>query len=418
MSRFTKLNGGMAGYGYIPPGGRKGQVLKKSSGDDCLAEWRGETSSYDDYGLAGDGVTNDTTAMQDLLRSGDTVDFGSDKTFLIDPITLSGDLIPPAIYGRNVTFKAASEGDDLIVLENPHATFERFRWDGSFIFDANDKCGSAFKLHGGQRCYYGSMQFINAIEANCRVHAESGYGVYYNVYNDWIAGGQNGLGSADIGFEITATDSTNRIAANTWISPKSIWNTGDGYYLDHCTDTFLGWEAERNGMGMNVNFSSSLNLFGGYSENNGDTDTSVTLTENCNRVMLIGGRHTGEFVGFDLGVGNILLPGDSGGVALSKTGMGFGGNRANDNSLNFDNDSDFYLYATNSKKLGWIQSTDNLRSYVKHLMSGELEIDGDLNHDGSNVGFYGTAPIAKPTGVAVTAAGIHAALVSLGLIAA
>lgn len=35
----------------------------------------------------------------------------------------------------------------------------------------------------------------------------------------------------------------------------------------------------------------------------------------------------------------------------------------------------------------------------------------------STVGFYGTAPIIKPTGVAVTAAGIHAALTSLGLIA-
>lgn len=35
-----------------------------------------------------------------------------------------------------------------------------------------------------------------------------------------------------------------------------------------------------------------------------------------------------------------------------------------------------------------------------------------------NVGFYGTAPIAKQTGVAVTAEGIHAALVNLGLIAA
>lgn len=35
-----------------------------------------------------------------------------------------------------------------------------------------------------------------------------------------------------------------------------------------------------------------------------------------------------------------------------------------------------------------------------------------------NVGFYGTTPIAKQTGVAVTAAAIHAALVNLGLIAA
>ena len=53
---------------------------------------------------------------------------------------------------------------------------------------------------------------------------------------------------------------------------------------------------------------------------------------------------------------------------------------------------------------------------VKTALS--LEIDGDLNHDGSNVGFYGTAPVAKQTGVAVTAAAIHAALVNLGLIAA
>lgn len=37
---------------------------------------------------------------------------------------------------------------------------------------------------------------------------------------------------------------------------------------------------------------------------------------------------------------------------------------------------------------------------------------------GGSVGFYGTAPIAKQTGVAVTAQGIHDALVALGLIAA
>lgn len=34
------------------------------------------------------------------------------------------------------------------------------------------------------------------------------------------------------------------------------------------------------------------------------------------------------------------------------------------------------------------------------------------------LGFFGTAPAARPTGVAVTAAGVHAALVSLGLITA
>jgi hypothetical protein len=55
-------------------------------------------------------------------------------------------------------------------------------------------------------------------------------------------------------------------------------------------------------------------------------------------------------------------------------------------------------------------STDQLR------VAGEIELDGDLNHDGTNIGFYGTAPIAQQTSVAVTAAGIHAALAALGLI--
>ena len=41
-----------------------------------------------------------------------------------------------------------------------------------------------------------------------------------------------------------------------------------------------------------------------------------------------------------------------------------------------------------------------------------------INSAGQPIGFFGTAPVAKPTGVAVDAASIHAALVSLGLIAA
>lgn len=33
----------------------------------------------------------------------------------------------------------------------------------------------------------------------------------------------------------------------------------------------------------------------------------------------------------------------------------------------------------------------------KLLVSGELEVDGDINHDGTNVGFYGVTPVARPT---------------------
>lgn len=63
-------------------------------------------------------------------------------------------------------------------------------------------------------------------------------------------------------------------------------------------------------------------------------------------------------------------------------------------------------------------AADVIRTPDKLLLDGEVEIDGALNHDGTHVGFYGTAPVAKQTGVAVTAAGVHAALVNLGLISA
>lgn len=48
----------------------------------------------------------------------------------------------------------------------------------------------------------------------------------------------------------------------------------------------------------------------------------------------------------------------------------------------------------------------------------DLRITDNLEHDGASLGFYGTGPVAQPTGVAVTAQGIHDALVAIGLITA
>ena len=56
-------------------------------------------------------------------------------------------------------------------------------------------------------------------------------------------------------------------------------------------------------------------------------------------------------------------------------------------------------------------------AYALWVDAGMTRLDGGLALTG-NVGFYGTTPIAKQTGVAIDAAGIHAALVALGLIAA
>ncbi len=68
--------------------------------------------------------------------------------------------------------------------------------------------------------------------------------------------------------------------------------------------------------------------------------------------------------------------------------------------------------------VGIVEINNGTPGVFRDLILRDIEIDGALNHDGSTVGFYGTAPIAKQTGVAVDTAAVHAALVALGLIAA
>jgi hypothetical protein len=74
--------------------------------------------------------------------------------------------------------------------------------------------------------------------------------------------------------------------------------------------------------------------------------------------------------------------------------------------------------------VGYVQSRDEGTATFKalHLVGSTIDLAPNdttkLQADATGIGFFGTTPIAKPTGVAVTAAGVHAALVSLGLIAA
>lgn len=54
----------------------------------------------------------------------------------------------------------------------------------------------------------------------------------------------------------------------------------------------------------------------------------------------------------------------------------------------------------NTVQVGAATASDSAKFYVsgKLSTSGEAEINGDLNHDGNNVGFYGSAPVAQSTG--------------------
>lgn len=76
---------------------------------------------------------------------------------------------------------------------------------------------------------------------------------------------------------------------------------------------------------------------------------------------------------------------------------------------------------------GWFYADDNTASFGNN--DGEFRVnttESAISYDGNDrvvvnatgIGFFGATPVAQPTGVAVTAGGIHAALVSLGLITA
>jgi len=56
----------------------------------------------------------------------------------------------------------------------------------------------------------------------------------------------------------------------------------------------------------------------------------------------------------------------------------------------------YYRVFTNSANTASIRFQNVGAGDLDVLCGADLEIDGDLNHDGSNAGFYGTAPIAKP----------------------
>ena len=139
--------------------------------------------------------------------------------------------------------------------------------------------------------------------------------------------------------------------------------------------------------------------------------------------QVIGGTYTGNSTGqmvvantttFDrLGVGRLssrLVVGTAGGVESG--GVYDGG--SNSPILATAAATGTVYIRPNAESSGTGQAIFN--TSATHLQAATTTITNALDHDGTTVGFYGTTPVAKQTGVAVSAAGVHAALVNLGLI--
>lgn len=80
-----------------------------------------------------------------------------------------------------------------------------------------------------------------------------------------------------------------------------------------------------------------------------------------------------------------------------------------------------FWYATGVRHTGdelHLQAAVQVAAKGSETMLDAIVVKGGAFTSNVKMGFYGATPIVKPTAVAVTAAGVHAALVSLGLIAA
>lgn len=73
------------------------------------------------------------------------------------------------------------------------------------------------------------------------------------------------------------------------------------------------------------------------------------------------------------------------------------------NNVNFSSGGTF----TCSK---FLDLNNNLDVYGTTLLGSSVEIDGDLNHDGSKIGFFGTTPQARPTGTSYSTLSTSATL--------
>lgn len=401
---------------YVPPGGNPptiggnnvfhvGNLLRPTVGSILFPTHAAETAASvtptdfaypwghaKRYGVVGDGAADDTTPVANTLKVGHqglAIDWGSNLVIITSPFSIksANANVPPVMRGQNTTFKAKAGSSGVFVeIENPHGQWPSgVHYDGNFVLDANALCSAAFRLHGCQRSYIGPICGINAVgagatDATIRVEAENGFGIFKNTFVKWQAGTITATGGASHGFLIKSIDASNRINANVWIDPVSIWNAGRGFDIDYCSDKFVGIHAELNdGEGIFVDHCPAITLDVGYTEHNHQNmsgggasdateDEAIEFTANSNFPRVFGGNVNGT-VNASLANSPIIMPGSSGQISIMPNGLGFDGAAAPPSTLSGFNaldTKDFVIRAGGSTKTSWDFATNRWRTNVIH----------------------------------------------------
>lgn len=250
------------------------------------------------YGAAGDGTTDDTTALANwLVAANGKVAVGTPgAVYLTDPVVINSTNanIPKVLDFNGATLKgrASSAGATL--------TFEQLATDSvprcvikNGIIDANSLHTDGLRVHGAQQTIFDNFKVTGAVEAGVSVRGEPGQGVYYSTFRRIHSTGNGGTGFSIK--SINNTDGNYYVAADAFINCASDSNGGYGWDEDYASVSHYTCSSEQNtSAGANLDHTLQSEWIGHYDEGNaGVTGTGFSATGNTNGVKILGGRIIG-----------------------------------------------------------------------------------------------------------------------------
>lgn len=279
------------------------------------------------------GTTDMTTALLNAIKVSDAdgrIGVVLDaETYLTDVVAIaSGGNVPVYIDGRGATLKSRTSATSsyLLSIENPHGEREHFEVR-NLTLDCDSKT-RGLKVHGMQRGVLRNIRVINSTQHGFEFAGESGFGIYYSLFEGLHAGANGGQNDGHGFVESGGAGPSFFMAANTFLNCRAQFNKGDGWSIDYASNTHAGCESEKNDTyGWNFDNTVSVDVIGGYAENNHQNwatdgvsdatpDNNFNATANTTCVRIVGGRHIGTPAGTWSGQGNWYMPGYVGVIGM------------------------------------------------------------------------------------------------------